>query len=124
LTAQQQTQQQQQDELFNQSSQLSSQGAFRFGNQNAVGSSSQSNSVDEFPPLNRNINGDIGQDRGSTSLQHIGFGTQSNGFGSQPNRSNGLLSMVSANSRPGLNNGLSPSNQGRFSSQPHFSVTN
>jgi len=106
LSSQQQTQQQQQDDLFNSSSQLpSSQGAFRFGTQNAVGQSSQSNNVDEFPPLNRNSNGEIGQDRGSNLLQNVGFGPQSSGlgFGSanppQQARSNGLLNALSGSNR-------------------------
>jgi CCR4-NOT transcription complex subunit 2 len=101
LNAQQQTQQQQ-DDLFSSSSQLpSSQGGFRFGSQNAVGQSSQSNAADEFPPLNRNSNGEIGQDR----IQNLGFGTQSNGIGfgsaqaSQPSRNNGLLNALSGSSR-------------------------
>ena len=105
LNAQQQTQQQQ-DDLFNSSSQLpSSQGGFRFGAQNAVGQSSQSSTVDEFPPLNRNANGDIGQDRNSSLMQNVGFGAQSNGlgFGSanppQANRNNGLLNALSGTSR-------------------------
>jgi CCR4-NOT transcription complex subunit 2 len=110
LTAQQQTQQQQ-DDLFSSSSQLpSTQGGFRFGNQNAVGqSSSHAQGVDDFPPLSRNANGDIGQDRGSNLIQNIGFGSQSNGIGfgttnhPQPSRTNGLLNAVSGN-RPGVSN--------------------
>lgn len=101
LNNQQQTQQQQED-LFSSSSHLpSSQGGFRFGGQNAVGQSSQSNATDEFPPLNRNANGDIGQDR----LQNLGFGASSNGIGfgsvqpSQPTRNNGLLNALSGSSR-------------------------
>ena len=99
-------QQQQHDDLFSSSSQLpSSQGGFRFGAQNAVGQSSQPNPVDEFPPLNRNANGEIGQDRGSGLIQNVGFGAPSNGlgFGSanppQPPRNNGLLNALSGNSR-------------------------
>lgn len=97
--------QQQQDDLFGSSSQLPSQGGFRFGNQNAVGQSSQPNSVDDFPPLNRNVNGDIGQDRNSSLMSNVGFGAQSNGlgFGSgnppQPNRNNGLLNALSGSNR-------------------------
>ncbi|CZT43855.1 related to cell division control protein CDC36 [Rhynchosporium secalis] len=122
LNNQQQTQQQQED-LFSSSSQLpSSQGGFRFGSQNAVGQSSQSNPVDDFPPLNRNANGEIGQDRGS--IPNVGFGPQSNslGFGlanpPQSNRSNGLLNALSGSNRvipgnrvasPGSISGLSVS---------------
>jgi len=105
LSSQQQAQQQH-DDLFSSSSQLpSSQGGFRFGAQNAVGQSSQPNPVDEFPPLNRNANGEIGQDRGSGLIQNVGFGAPSNGlgFGSanppQPPRNNGLLNALSGNSR-------------------------
>jgi CCR4-NOT transcription complex subunit 2 len=117
LNAQQQAQQQH-DDLFSSSSQLpSSQGGFRFGTQNAVGQSSQSNSVDEFPPLNRNANGEIGQDRGSNLIQNVGFGAQSNslGFGSanppQPSRNNGLLNALSGTNRvPSANRIASPAN--------------
>jgi len=107
--------QQQQDDLFSSSSQLpSSQGGFRFGNQNAVGQSSQSNSViDDFPPLNRNANGDIGQDRGSSLIQNVGFGA---GFGSanpQSNRNNGLLNALSGSNRaPSSNRVASPAGLG------------
>lgn len=100
LNAQQQTPQQ--DDLFSSSSQLpSSQGTFRFGSQNAVGQSSQTNAGDDFPPLNRNANGEIGQDR----IQNLGFGAQSNGMGfgstqpSQPSRNNGLLNALSGSNR-------------------------
>jgi CCR4-NOT transcription complex subunit 2 len=117
LSSQQQAQQQH-DDLFSSSSQLpSSQGGFRFGTQNAVGQSSQSNSVDEFPPLNRNSNGDIGQDRSSNLIQNVGFGSQSNGlgFGSgnppQPSRNNGLLNALSGSNRvPSANRVTSPAN--------------
>ncbi|KAF4627592.1 hypothetical protein G7Y89_g10559 [Cudoniella acicularis] len=105
LNAQQQTQQQQ-DDLFSSSSQLpSSQGGFRFGSQNAVGQASQSNNVEEFPPLNRNANGEIGQDRNQNVIPNVGFGAQTNGlgFGSanppQPNRNNGLLNALSGSNR-------------------------
>jgi CCR4-NOT transcription complex subunit 2 len=102
LSAQQQTQQQQ-DDLFSQSSQLpSSTTNFRFGNQNAVGQASQS-SNDEFPPLSRNANGEIGQDRNPNIVQSFGFGGQSNGLGSsnppQSNRSNGLLDALAGSNR-------------------------
>ncbi|KAL2061738.1 hypothetical protein VTL71DRAFT_7116 [Oculimacula yallundae] len=124
LNNQQQTQQQQED-LFSSSSQLpSSQGGFRFGSQNAVGQSVQSNPVDDFPPLNRNANGEIGQDRSSSIIPNVGFGAQSNGMGfgqanpSQTSRSNGLLNALSGSNRvtpgnrvasPGSISGLSVS---------------
>jgi CCR4-NOT transcription complex subunit 2 len=106
--AQQQTQQQQED-LFSSSSQLPNpQAGFRFGNQPAVGQSSQSqaNATDEFPPLTRNINGEIGQDRTLGLLQNVGFSAQPGGsaFGSdlggpQGVRNNGLLNALSGSSR-------------------------
>src|SRR6187402_320956 len=115
LNNQQQTQQQQ-DDLFSSSSQLpSSQGGFRFGTQNAVGQASQTSTVDDFPPLNRNANGDIGQDRSSNLIHNVGFGAQTNGlgFGSanppQPSRNNGLLNALSGSSRvPSANRVASP----------------
>ena len=108
LSAQQQTQQQQ-DDLFS-SSVPSSAGNFRFGAQNAVGQASQSsNHADEFPPLNRNANGEIGQDRNSSLAQGFAFGS-SNGLSptSQPppNRSNGLLDALSSTSRTIPGNGV------------------
>ncbi len=105
MNAQQQTQQQQ-DDLFSSSSQLpSSQGGFRFGSQNAVGQSSQPTAVDDFPPLNRGNNGDIGPDRGSNMIPNLGFGAPSNGIGfgsanpSQTSRNNGLLNALSGSNR-------------------------
>lgn len=118
--AQQQTQQQQ-DDLFSSSSQLpNAQGSFRFGNQAAVGQSSQSqgSTSDEFPPLSRNVNGDIGQDRGQGLLPNVGFGAQSGGGafgdslgGSQNTRGNGLLNALSGSIR-------SPSNAAGVTSPP------
>ncbi|PBP26037.1 NOT2/NOT3/NOT5 family protein [Diplocarpon rosae] len=112
LSNQQQTQQQQED-LFSSSSQLpSSQGGFRFGSQNAVGQASQSTPVDDFPPLNRNANGEIGQDR--SSIPNVGFGAQQNGLGfssanaPQQSRNNGLLNALSGSSRVSGNRINSP----------------
>jgi CCR4-NOT transcription complex subunit 2 len=98
--------QQQQDDLFSSSSQLpNSQLGFRFGGQNAVGPQSQpqTGGSDDFPPLSRNMNGDIGQDR-APGLQNVGMGGQSSistyGIGAGQNiRSNGLLNALSSNSR-------------------------
>jgi CCR4-NOT transcription complex subunit 2 len=109
--AQQQTQQQQ-DDLFSSSSQLSNTPAsFRFGSEITVGQSSQSQpNSEEFPPLNRNINGDIGQDRTLGQLPSVGFGAQTRGstFGgglgaSQNVRNNGLLNALSGSNRGPLN---------------------
>lgn len=106
--AQQQTQQQQ-DDLFSSSSQLpSSQSGFRFGGQNAVGQSSQpqESAAEEFPPLNRNANGEIGKDRNLGSLQSPGFGAPPSTLGfpagsstAQASRSNGLLNAVNTGNR-------------------------
>lgn len=96
---------QQQDDLFSASSRLSSaQGSFRFGNPPSAtpGSQSQGTSVDEFPPLNRNANGDIGQERGANLMSSFGFGATGGASAptAQPNRAgNGLLNALSANSR-------------------------
>lgn len=110
MSAQQQSQQQQ-DDLFGSSSQLpSNQSGFRFGNQSAIGQSSQSHNADEFPPLSRNANGDMGQDRSSNMIQNVGFGAQSSGagFGStnptQQTRNNGLLNALSGSNRMASNN--------------------
>jgi CCR4-NOT transcription complex subunit 2 len=113
LSAQQQAQQQQQDDLFSSSSQLpSTQGGFRFGNQSAVGqSASHIQGVDEFPPLSRNANGDIGQDRGSSIVHNVGFGAPSNGMGfgaANPPQSNGLLNAINGNRAGASNRGPSP----------------
>lgn len=115
LNNQQQTQQQQ-DDLFSSSSQLpSSQGGFRFGSQNAVGQASHTNPVDDFPPLNRNANGEIGQDRGSSLIPNVGFGAPANGLGfgaanpPPPTRNNGLLNALSGSNRvPSTNRVASP----------------
>jgi CCR4-NOT transcription complex subunit 2 len=116
--AQQQAQQQQQDDLFSSSSQLpNSQTGFRFGSQSAVGqiSQSQSSGPDDFPPLNRNVNGEIGQDRAPGLLQNVGFGhlAGSPSFGGggalQSTRSNGLLNAVASNARPPASNTQGPS---------------
>lgn len=103
------SQQSQQDDFFSSSSRMNAnQGAFRFGNQTSLSQSSQPqpNSIDEFPPLNnsnlRNVDGEIGQERGSTLMSTLGFGAQGNtAGGSLPGTrvGNGLLNALSANSR-------------------------
>ncbi|GKT48673.1 general negative regulator of transcription subunit 2 [Colletotrichum spaethianum] len=101
-----------QDELFTPTS--ARQGAFRFGSQNSGGPTpqAQSNPVDDFPPLNRNANGEIGGERGANLMPSLGFGNQATGSSAAipPPRSagagNGLLNALSANSRP---DGRSPS---------------
>lgn len=100
-----------QDELFTPTS--SRQGGFRFGNQNnsAVASQAQSNPVDDFPPLNRNTNGEIGGERGSNLMPSLGFGNQAStspaAIGPSRGAGNGLLNALSANSR--TSDGRSPS---------------
>jgi CCR4-NOT transcription complex subunit 2 len=85
------------------SSRLSSnQGAFRFGNQtNMPPSQVQPTSIDDFPPLNRTANGEIGSDRGVNLMSSLGFGGQpgSSAGPAQANRGNGLLNALSATSR-------------------------
>ncbi|TQN72084.1 General negative regulator of transcription subunit 2, partial [Colletotrichum shisoi] len=101
-----------QDELFPPTS--ARQGAFRFGGQNSGGPApqAQSNPVDDFPPLNRNANGEIGGERGANLMPSLGFGNQASPSPAAipPPRSagagNGLLNALSANSRP---DGRSPS---------------
>ena len=91
-----------QDDLFSPpSSRMSSQhGSFRFGAQGGVASSTQQSrptSVDDFPPLHRNGNGDIGSER----MSSLGFGSQGGSTTGpvQSSRGNGLLNALSANGR-------------------------
>lgn len=95
-----------QDDLFSPvSSRLpsSQQGSFRFGNQGNAPASSQvpPSSVEEFPPLNRTANGEIGSERGASLMASLGFASQNGGSSLplQTNRGNGLLNALSANSR-------------------------
>ena len=79
-------------------SRISSQhGSFRFGNQGASSQQTQPTSADDFPPLNRNGNGEIGSER----MSSLGFGSQAGSTTGpmQSNRGNGLLNALSANSR-------------------------
>lgn len=80
----------------------SNQGSFRFGNQGNMSASSQGqpSSVDDFPPLSRAANGEIGSERGANLMSSLGFGPQTTGSGHvQAHRGNGLLNALSANSR-------------------------
>ncbi|KAB5576565.1 CobW/HypB/UreG, nucleotide-binding domain-containing protein [Coniochaeta sp. 2T2.1] len=98
---------QQQDDLFNASSRLSSaQGGFRFGNPPAAAQPTQSQptTADDFPPLNRNANGDIGQERGASLMSTFGFGASSAASAAPAQRSNpaagnALLNALVNNSR-------------------------
>lgn len=89
------SQQAQQDEMF--TSRLS-----RYGNQGTASQPPQAQSgvTDEFPPLNRAANGDLGgHDRGNL-MSSMGFGAQSSASAMQANRAgNGLLNALSATSR-------------------------
>ncbi|KAM0524645.1 hypothetical protein ACHAPE_000743 [Trichoderma viride] len=89
-----------QDDLFGppSSRMQPNQGPFRFG---AQPSQVQPNSVDDFPPLNRTSNGEIGSERGGNVMSSIGFGPQ-NPVSSGPMQSgggNGLLNALTATSR-------------------------
>lgn len=78
----------------------SSQNSFRFGSQTSIGQppQSQPSGEDEYPPLNRSGNGEIGQERNANLIAGLGFGPQAPG--GQANRSgNGLLNAVTANTR-------------------------
>ncbi|EJT77727.1 hypothetical protein GGTG_02832 [Gaeumannomyces tritici R3-111a-1] len=99
----------QQDDLFTPSSRLpADQASFRFGGQGNMGQAAQSQpgAVEEFLPLNRNPNGEIGRERGGPSLMSsLGFAAQGGGSSTpssaQPSSraGNGLLSALSANTR-------------------------
>lgn len=95
------------DDIFapNPRLQSGSQGTFRFGSQASLGQPShgQPSTADEFPPLNRNANGEIGQERGSNLVSSLGFSSQqattSAALQSVRNGSgNGLLNAVRAHS--------------------------
>lgn len=94
-----------QDDLFSASSSRmpSAQGSFRFGTQGNIQPPSQvpPTTVDEFPPLNRSANGEIGSERGASLMSSLGFGPPGGSSAAplQPNRGNGLLNALSANSR-------------------------
>lgn len=98
----------QQDDPFSPVSRLStSQNSFRFGSQASMGQQQppQPTGGDEFPPLARNGNGEIGQERNASLVSAMGgmsFASQG-GVGSsstQAGRSgNGLLNAVTAQAR-------------------------
>lgn len=96
-------QQTQQDDIFSPVSRLPSQNSFRFGSQASIGQSQQPqpSGGEEFPPLNRSGNGEIGQERSASLMAGLGFGSQGAVASSvQANRSgNGLLNAVTANAR-------------------------
>ncbi|KAM0202916.1 hypothetical protein ACHAPI_001084 [Fusarium lateritium] len=92
------TQQGGQDDMFSPTSSRA-QGSFRFGNQGNIGQSAQPTSVEEFPPLNRTSNGEMGPDRTASLMSSLGFGSQAGPGPATSNRGNGLLNALSANSR-------------------------
>ena len=87
--AQSQPSQQQlhQEDLFPSSSQFANGlDDYRFGGQSAVGqgagsSQPQTTNIEDFPPLGRTGNGEIGQDRRGGLMQNNAFGGQMNGNG-------------------------------------------
>lgn len=98
-------QQPQQDDLFSPASRLSSsQNSFRFGSQANIGQPQQPqpSGGEEFPPLNRNGNGDIGQERVASMITGLNLGSQA-AVASPPTQArgsgNGLLNAVTANTR-------------------------
>lgn len=127
----QQPTQQPNDDLFPSSAQFTNGlDDYRQGGQAGVGQLSglnqaQPGNIDDFPPLGRNGNGEIGQDRRGGLIQNAAFGGYSNGTGyganlpqpqSLQNRS-GLFNIMNGqpeNSRPSAMSDriLSPSIQG------------
>ncbi|KAJ9138930.1 General negative regulator of transcription subunit 2 [Pleurostoma richardsiae] len=99
------SQQSQQDDLFAPPSRLSSaQSSFRFGAQGTASqpAQSQTGNSDDFPPLSRNVNGEIGSERGASLMTSLGFGSQGSASASSTQASragNGLLNALSATSR-------------------------
>jgi len=93
------SQQGQQDDFFSSGRLSSAQGSFRFGSQSSVTPSGQapSNPTDEFPPLNRNANGEItGQDRNPGLMSGLAFSAQAASPAMHNNRAgNGLLNALS-----------------------------
>lgn len=80
----------------------SGQTGFRYGAQDTAQSSQvPPSSTDDFPPLNRNTNGEIGAERGASLLSSLGFAPQNGGSSTTlpSNRGNGLLNALSAKNR-------------------------
>lgn len=101
------SQQPQQEDMFPSASRLGGGPSFRFGSQATTAQPSQGQ-PDEFPPLNRTTNGEIGgQDRGSL-MSSLAFGSAATASGPaiQARAGNGLLNAISANSRTA--DGISP----------------
>ncbi|KAI9774670.1 MAG: hypothetical protein M1840_002919 [Geoglossum simile] len=122
-----QQQQQQQDDLFPSASQFASglddfrASAFSGQARQMAGSSQpQTGNIDEFPPLGRTGNGEIGQDRRGSLMQNVGFGGHANGAGFGPGllqpqslqTRSGLLSTISGQQEQNRQAGLSPAGLG------------
>lgn len=77
---------------------MGNQGSFRFGNEGNLLSASQGQpgTADEFPPLARGANMEIGLDRNSNSMS-LGYPSQHAASGLH--KGNGLLNALSANTR-------------------------
>lgn len=124
------SQQSQQDDFFSATSRLpsSNQGSFRFGSQASMSQSSQTqaSNVDDFPPLSRNGNGEIGQDRATSLMSTLGFGGQgglSVGSNQSSRAGNGLLNALNSRSSDGRE--VRSPTSGKIctvSPQPHFDV--
>lgn len=85
-----------QEELYNSNSRsTANHGSLRFGNQ--TGQQVTPSSVDDFPPLNRTVNG---EERSASLMSSLGISAQSaSSAGVVGNRGNGLLNALSANNR-------------------------
>lgn len=118
---------QQQDDLFPSASQFTSglddfrAGAFSGQARQMAGSSQpQTGNIDEFPPLGRTGNGEIGQDRRRSLIQNVGFGGHANGAGFGPSllqpqslqTRSGLLSTISGQQEQNRQAGLPPAGLG------------
>jgi CCR4-NOT transcription complex subunit 2 len=106
------------DDVFPSSAQFSSgldefrQGSQGIGGQMSAGSQPQTGSIDEFPPLGRNISEDLSQERRGSIMQSAGFG----GYGGSLGFGGG--NMAQAQARNGMSNPINGQQEGnRISSQ-------
>lgn len=84
-----------QEELFSSNSRsTAAHGSLRFGNQ--AGQQAPPTSVDDFPPLNRTVNG---EERSASLMSSLGLSAQGTSTTGSGNRGNGLLNALSANNR-------------------------
>lgn len=93
---------------------------FRSGGQGISGQLAsgqpQTGSIDEFPPLGRNVTADLGQDRRGSMLQNAGLGGYNSGMGFQGQSAAHTRNMMAA-SVNGQETGrmMSPANMGSAS---------